>query len=65
VCIIKNVYITQIKTMTHYMTDPSAHQEGHPIMYKTAIFITSVKSVHESPRGLKARTDMSEYIIIN
>jgi hypothetical protein len=51
--------------MTHYMTDPSAHQEGHPIMYKTAIFITSVKSVHESPRGLKARTDMSEYIIIN
>jgi len=50
-------YLTQKRTVTCYMTDPSSRQGGRPTTNKTATVLTTAKSGSRFPEGLNAKTD--------
>jgi hypothetical protein len=51
------ILLTQIRTVTCYMTDPSSRQGELPTTNKTATILTTAKIWSWIPKGLSAKTD--------
>jgi len=44
------IWLTQTRTVTCYVSDPSSHQEGRPVTSKTSTVLTTAKIFFMSPR---------------